>query len=79
MPAAPGPTDGPPSGPSGGGLACKVRAIPALSYIDERNDPRAAGTCRRHYAVEHALYVVYVENRASAGGGLHRGTQTGRI
>ena len=43
----------------------------------EHLDPRADRPGRRHHAVEHAVHAVDLEDRAGAGGRLHRRAQAG--
>ncbi len=49
---------------------------PAASY--QLHPAFTHRACRGDHAVEHALYVVHLENRAGARRGLYRGPQAGR-
>src|SRR3990167_5984469 len=56
------------SGPAGA-----RRAKPADRDPSERDLAQPYWPCRRHYPVEHTVYVVHMEDRPCLGRGLHRG------
>ena len=54
------------------GLTCR----PTTTSTDDARPDRPG---RRDHAVEHTVHAVDVEDRAGAGGRLHRGAQAGRV